>query len=171
MLLCPAFLSRHTLKLPCMLHWHIEETFSVCTSATIRPYPHPASRHLAPCLPPYRNLAHPGSSCSGASNAPAPETRPRPCSRTRRQWPLCVRVPTSARVCVTFPLAQDSLFIKPTNTDSRVTLSNSHMHINWLICCFWLIIRSSLCWLMFCLLFKFPKWSWGRGRFPLALWY
>ena len=106
---CPV---SHWSRLVCF-HWHVEETFSVCTSASVRPYPHPASRHLAPFLPPYRNLAHPGSSCSGASSARAPETRPRPCSHEEALTIVCVCVHTSARVCVTFPLAQDSLFIRP----------------------------------------------------------
>lgn len=72
------FPSRHALKPPCVLQRRTEEAFSVCTSASVRPCPHPSSRHSAPRLPPYRNLAHPGSSCSRAPAAPAPRHAPRP---------------------------------------------------------------------------------------------
>lgn len=166
MLLCPGFLSRHTLKPPCMLHWHIEEAFSVCTSSTIHPYPHAASRHLAPCLPPYRNLAHPGSSCSGASNARAPETRPQPCSHTRRQWPLCVCVFVH-RVCVChfytspgrpiYKAHERKLNKKKLSNTVILVDSDSSLEaacVGWCFVC--------------CLNFK---WSWVRVRFPPALWY
>lgn len=81
------------------------------------PTPHPASCHLAPCLPPYRNLAHPGSSCSGASSARAEstETPPGPAAlqaATDRCVCVCMCVSVCLHVYVTVPLAQDKPIYK-----------------------------------------------------------
>lgn len=146
-------LSRHKLKSP------------LCASATHRR--DPLCLHISqdPSLPPHGRLSfspmpapiqklgtpwkqlQQGFQCSSREQRDAPG----PCSPASSHRPLCLSVCVCLHVYVTFPLAQDSLFIKATNK----SWSRNHVfwcaniQVNWLICGLWIIIRSSLCWLIF----------------------
>lgn len=125
---CPALLSHHTLKLPCVTHrrdllcLHVSHHPSL-PPPTLLPSFSPMPAPLQKLGTPWEQL-QPGFHCSSSRDTP-PALQPYEEAVTI----VCACLYVCSCVCHFSTQAQDSLFIKPVNAESKSMLSNSHMRL------------------------------------------